>query len=467
MSLRGNTWIYISILVCSAIILVPGVPYQGLLLTLVGGTTVLAASTQSFTLPITALMVAMLFESLASQSIRVAGLPITPGKMAALYLLGMHALTSVMKRQVLIPVTPIDSGLIAMFISVGIALTKSLLVYQAYNHIFGMVTLAFLMRIVMYRVEEEHIHDLFRFMGLALILVLAYSMFTLDASGTWRAALDETWDGRQAGGLGDANAWSTALLCTAPLVLAAWSHDKNPLFHTVGFGALTVLVILGVLQSYSRAGLIALGITLPILYWALPNRRRLIGGMLVLSLPVIPFVVSTSALTERLIALWNPDYEIELGHGSIRQRGELAKAALQLFLENPIRGVGVAMFPYEAAYITAGSAWKVVHNTYLNIAAEQGSIGILTHGYLAYTVVKCAAYSATRTLGSALYLSLGRAFVAWLAAFALLAATLNLETFGIVWFALGISLAIYNFQVVEEKKRELEDSPYTAKRMIA
>jgi len=63
--------------------------------------------------------------------------------------------------------------------------------------------------------------------------------------------------------------------------------------------------------------------------------------------------------------------------GSSQLRWELMRKSVELFLENPVVGVGLGMS--RVALAAEGFRWTPVHNVYLQVASEIGLAGILIY----------------------------------------------------------------------------------------
>ena len=62
--------------------------------------------------------------------------------------------------------------------------------------------------------------------------------------------------------------------------------------------------------------------------------------------------------------------------GSAAERVEILKAGWQIFLDNPVLGVGLGVFPLECNLYSPIIGKRDTHNTYLNLAAETGLPGL-------------------------------------------------------------------------------------------
>ena len=91
---------------------------------------------------------------------------------------------------------------------------------------------------------------------------------------------------------------------------------------------------------------------------------------LIFSAPIVtPLMPST--FWDRMASITNPD---EDQTGSRQQRIQLFRQGLQVFIENPITGIGAGQFlNYDGDMMV--ERWRVTHNVWLQVAAELGIFG--------------------------------------------------------------------------------------------
>lgn len=172
----------------------------------------------------------------------------------------------------------------------------------------------------------------------------------------------------------------TAFILATTLPLSFWLFRQSralwPLV-VVSIGVISAAVVL----SFSRGALV--GLAAAMIWQVVANRRSLpivIGGVLLLVVSVAIFVYANpEQVRAGLLAKQNvAAYNVEL-------RQEAWGAATQLALEHPV-GVGPGNFTFyflEASGRPQGSEnLGVVHNTYLDLAAEMGISSMIL--FLAY-----------------------------------------------------------------------------------
>jgi O-antigen ligase len=76
--------------------------------------------------------------------------------------------------------------------------------------------------------------------------------------------------------------------------------------------------------------------------------------------------------------------------GSAAERFEILKIAWRMFLDNPVLGVGLGVYPRENARYAPEIGRMDTHNTYMNLAAELGLPGLALWCALVWSVLRYA-----------------------------------------------------------------------------
>lgn len=194
---------------------------------------------------------------------------------------------------------------------------------------------------------------------------------------------------RLAGPLGDPNFFAQILLVLVPVGLYLFWMEASR--HARVAAALFLALILAALVlTYSRGGALALGLVLvaSLVYYGI-SWRRVLGGGLALLLAALLLV--PSGFRERLATVWQllPGEEQVLTEvdSSFEERLLLGKTAWEMFVRNPVVGVGAgnytARFSEYAEHLgsvardyTDPGAARFPHNLYLEVAAETGLLGL-------------------------------------------------------------------------------------------
>jgi hypothetical protein len=403
--------------------------------------------------PIALAFVGILLDARGMTSVRVLGVPLTLSKAAVLFAIASHFINATVRRAPFAAWTPVTPGVIAMVVTMIMSLLTAVDPRWGYTDTVGVIMLAVMTHLIYQAVDEESLPWMMRMMAVITILVLAWTLFTQRKEGFF-VTLDHAWQQRTSGAYNDPNAWSTSLLVVCPMIIAALAVDKHPMATPLLIG-LGVTFPACVFQSMSRAGLLSFVAISPGIVYLLRGRKSMLIAAGVLLAAALPFLINVDAMLLRYKTLLDPTLEADLGHGSLRERKALLDAGIEIFRENPYLGVGVGLFRIHASYVSAGEVWKIAHNSYINVAAEQGIPGILSHAYMGFLLYRSAWNSAVRSY-SPYTRSIGQGFMLSLLAFSAMAFTLNLATFAAAWFMLSLGMAVGHLGRAESVPDALE-----------
>ncbi|MEO8288306.1 MAG: O-antigen ligase family protein [Chloroflexota bacterium] len=196
---------------------------------------------------------------------------------------------------------------------------------------------------------------------------------------------------RPGGTIGDANYYGQLLLILVPIALYLFFEGKSKPARLVGLACAATLAA-AVVFTYSRGDAVALGaIVVATVIYKRPNPLLIAGGVLalLLALPMLPSNYLARMTTMLDIAQGNP--QVIYGEDSVRGRAGATQAAIEIFADHPIFGVGRENYPlYQLEYLSGTGFAKVAkgippHNLYLEVAAEQGILGIVVFSGLLLT----------------------------------------------------------------------------------
>ncbi|CAN5479634.1 hypothetical protein BH23CHL10_BH23CHL10_10670 [soil metagenome] len=181
---------------------------------------------------------------------------------------------------------------------------------------------------------------------------------------------------RLAGPLGEKNHYAQYMLMLFPVgLMLAWSERRRTWrFLAI---ALTILVMLGVVLTFSRGaavGMAAVLMVMALLGYVHFRQLALVGALVVGLLIIFP------QYTQRLAAL---DVQEASSNRVIMSRATENVAAALVFVDHPLVGVGPNLFPsyYRDYAVEFGalvrSSDRESHNLFLGIAAELGIIGLV------------------------------------------------------------------------------------------
>jgi O-antigen ligase len=203
---------------------------------------------------------------------------------------------------------------------------------------------------------------------------------------------------RVAGTVGDPNVLASILIVGALLAVAlAITQKRSPALRLLLIGC-TLLCLMGVILTFSRGGLVALGAALLVAPFLARKRAATIAAALLVIVCIIAFITTLAPqdARERLT-------KADGGSG----RTDIWKIGGRMVEANPVVGVGVGNFQSSMIHyqLAPGPAIdrtdladnpSVAHNSYLEVLAEGGVIGLALFLGLVIAAL-AAATKATRT----------------------------------------------------------------------
>jgi O-antigen ligase len=193
--------------------------------------------------------------------------------------------------------------------------------------------------------------------------------------------------------------------------------------------AAAAATVFAIVLTYSRGAL--LGLALLALAYAITSRHRKVLVFVAVAVVALAMVLLPADLFERVTAGIESGSQL-LGDGNISgdpaviQRMSAMRAALRMFYDNPLFGIGPGQFSstyqsYALAYNLDMWAPPAAHSLYLEIAAEQGVLGLAIFAALIVTALvltgrAAGQFSARGAFGEAsLVRALGYVIVGYLA----------------------------------------------------
>ncbi|UZF57549.1 O-antigen ligase family protein [Gordonia polyisoprenivorans] len=348
------------------------------------------------------------------------------GKVPALVLVGIWLIVRV--RQYRLPeLQPVHVALAALalvvVLSTAVHLTSPFSVEYAGRWLPFLLTCAVLIDAVAHEVKVEVVFAA-ALTGAAISAVGAvYSMF---ASGDLRAS----------GPLTDPNDLAYVLVAALPLAVGFAPHRR---WHAILLGGVAVLLALGAATTLSRGGGIALAVAVT---WLVIRRVIAIRAVVLAGIGAAVAVGLAWVFAHSLVA------------SAVGQKGYIAAsnvdtrltrwhAAAEMLGTNPILGVGPGGFRsnYVATSHLAEIAEQtpVVHNMYIEVAAELGIAGIVLFiGLIVGALVACE-----RALRLGAEPRVAIAVQASLLAVVSASVSLSEEYYMALWSILAIAYALY------------------------
>lgn len=187
-------------------------------------------------------------------------------------------------------------------------------------------------------------------------------------------------EGRLSGALGNANETAASLVAGGVLAVALAASLRGQPLLRLASAVVVPLCAIAVFMTASRGGLVALAVALISAVVLAPGRRRT-AALALAGVVVLSTVVYFSAFAS--VDARNRVTELQGGTG----RTDIWKVGWRMVEAEPLRGVGAGNFEISSIhYLLAPGALirddfivdepKVAHNTYLNVLAELGIVGL-------------------------------------------------------------------------------------------
>ncbi|MFA6355979.1 MAG: O-antigen ligase family protein [Candidatus Omnitrophota bacterium] len=171
----------------------------------------------------------------------------------------------------------------------------------------------------------------------------------------------------------DPNDYAMHLVILVPIVFALFVNYRNILVKGMTLAVL-LLLILNIVFTYSRGGLVAFAFVLALSVLGFSFQRKKFW------LPIILVAIGTAALLPMIPEkYWERAKTIsDFSDPAIQARLDTWKTGLEMIGDHPVRGVGLGVFRYEylmRAFMGSDVKTKVSlfsHNAYIQIGAEVG-----------------------------------------------------------------------------------------------
>lgn len=182
---------------------------------------------------------------------------------------------------------------------------------------------------------------------------------------------------------GDSNGVASVYVLFLPLALGKFLFAETPRAKFLGLTA-TILMVLLVIFTESRAGLVGMACAFLALAWYARSLKKVLLTACLAAIVALPFI--TNAYTQRMETMRSSNTL----DASARSRLILWQAGLMVFSDHPIFGTGFMTYPqakmgYEDRFYNLDEdfrKWvfrrenkKVTHNTYIELLSDCGLMG--------------------------------------------------------------------------------------------
>lgn len=240
----------------------------------------------------------------------------------------------------------------------------------------------FIRCIVIFVVLVNVVRTARRLNGLLLLALATGIWLSLGAINDYHLGL-LTVEGYRAGGrgggiFGNSNDMALFLVTIVPIAIALLLGSRS-LGRKFLFGGCAVLMVCGIVLTYSRGGFIGLLVALTFVAWKAGRHRRL-GIVVVGFLLVASFLALVPGYALRLASILIPSLDPV---GSSGARGGELLRSFYVALRHPIFGIGMGNYAPEMSH-----RGLVTHNAYTQVAAEMGMAALVCYTMFIVTPLK-------------------------------------------------------------------------------
>lgn len=302
--------------------------------------------------------------------------PVSPNKVFTAILLGLAIMYWIVAGGRL-PSSRKTKWLILFYVSLGISSGHAAIqgadftwIALRWTTFIAMFVFYYLLLFVV--TNRKHL-DIFLFAMMVSGVIASLSALLLEGSGGYYGPV------RRSGVGSNENQAAGNLLMLLPLVYALF-HRRPSVFQRAGLFGISVIFVVGFTVALSRSAFLA-ALAMGAM-WAVRMRRlsdlRIVFAGIVFVL--IAYFVAPEGYAERLESLAGIfDSTRQAAGDEIGYRARIYQAGLMAFIENPIIGVGLDQFVVWAGNRDASLGTHEVHNSILNVAANQGLFGVVPY----------------------------------------------------------------------------------------
>jgi O-antigen ligase len=190
----------------------------------------------------------------------------------------------------------------------------------------------------------------------------------------------------------DSNDLASVMACTIPLAAFLSMEYRGVARYLARTTA--ILAVFIIISTESRGGFITLAVIGMILLFRIPSRSLLLRAAFILASLLLLGAIASDSYWQRMATIWGgsvPEGALtDYDRGGIYEaRWTLWMAGLQLILENPVMGVGAGTYDVAEGLSHDGAGkWSTAHNSFIQIGAELGLLGLTLFIFLLYRAIR-------------------------------------------------------------------------------
>lgn len=390
---------------------------------------------------LTALLGMMLFQRFQMIRFGMLGVPMSLAKLSAFMAIVVFVGQALIRRQRIFVMDHVTVGLLAIVFAFLVSTLAADDPMDSRRRMMSIVLLATLTYFSYRFVRREHVKFLINVLPLLMGLLCAVSLWDLTHGGVWSRATEIAADAeiiRGGGSFGDPNVWSSVNLFFMPLILLHFAQSKRWIVRAFDLAVLAGLVI-NVGLSFSRAGYLVLGMLVIAVLWQQRRKPWLAIALAALMVAVLLYAVPIEVIEQRFNRLMMFPSQSDKD-SSLYTRYQVLVGGFEVFLENPLWGVGPAQYGQYVSYGGMADYGKSAHNIYMQVVVELGLLGAAAFSWLLYGVI-----GVWNRLRKARLDPFARDFFRFtnlsFFSYFLMGATLNILFHSYMWFMLGVALS--------------------------
>ncbi len=372
----------------------------------------------------------MLMDRAGVTGVKLGAFPVTASKLSVLGGIGMWVVHAGIYGARPLRWHPVLTAMAAVIGTMTVCIAYANSMAEGKFSLYGIVMMTVMVALVYAALAEASLTSLYRILSAVFLLALVVSVRGPGAA----------LGGRAAGTMGDPNEWATMVLLLAPFLLGGLAEDETLVARLLRM-ALVGLAPLAILRSESRTALVVGAVISPACVYLLRRHRGELVTCAAAALVAAPFVIDLETALRRFSQLVaNLQGAAVVRDQSLEERSELLRQGVQLFKDHWFIGAGPGNFSNATGFVSHTGTLRPAHNTYLEIASEQGIVGLTPALIFMLTVaatLRTGWYRARAERDKSRILGVS----AGLGAIALMAATLGLLTFSMAYLVLGFGLA--------------------------
>jgi putative inorganic carbon (HCO3(-)) transporter len=273
----------------------------------------------------------------------------------------------------LLTIWPAEMCALALIVVIGIVITP---VAASPQHSIDMLSDTFFKVVVIFILMINLVDTRERLLRILKLVVIcgagiAAGSIWKFAEGKFTATVQGVGiriEGAVGGIFGNPNDLAMALDMLLPLSIVLMLSSKSA--ERLLFLVCTFLLAMGVVVSFSRGGFLGLAAACGVLMWKLGRHNKFTTALAVMGACLILALSMPAGYADRLFTIVQTDKDTT---GSARERQDELKRVTFLAVRHPVIGIGLNNYPVYSNHAIRA------HNSFLEVAAELGVLGLIAY----------------------------------------------------------------------------------------